>query len=310
MPGTKRIMVTGSNGLLGQKLAELLSRTNYTMLLTSIEDRCVFNDDSLMYRRLDTTRKQDVRQVIDEFEPEVIINTAAITNVDQCETERELAWKVNAASVENLAHAAKLVGAKIIQLSTDYVFDGKNGPYVETDRPNPISYYGRTKLASENILQTSGAPFVIIRTMILYGAGYNVKMNFALWLVKNLTEGKPVKGVDDQIGNPTLVDDLAYAILKIIELEREGTYHIAGPDLVSRYDFALTLARLFSMNKKLVTPVKTAAFKQPAPRPLKSGFITLKAQIDLDLKMSGIEQGLTVLRNQLQIIEPKEATRT
>ncbi len=306
----KRILITGSNGLLGQKLVELLSRTNYPMLLTSVEERCVFTDESLAYRQLDTTRKQDVRAMVDEFEPEIIINTAAITNVDQCETERELAWKVNAASVENLVHAAKLVGAKIIHLSTDYVFDGRNGPYGETDRPNPISYYGRTKLASENILQTSGAPFTVLRTMILYGAGYNIKLNFALWVLKNISEGKPIKVVDDQIGNPTLADDLAYAILKVIELNREGIYHVAGPDLVSRYDFALTVARVFNFDKKLITPVKTAAFKQPAPRPLKSGFITLKSQIDLDLKMSGIEQGLAILKNQLQIVASPNSQRT
>lgn len=305
MPPMKRILITGSNGLLGQKVVEIFSRSNYSLLLTSIEDKSVFNEEMLPYRQLDTTNRQDVRSVIEEIEPEVIVHTAAITDVDACETKREAAWKVNVGSVENLVYAAKLVGAKIIHLSTDYVFDGKSGPYTELDRPNPLSYYGRTKLASENVLKTSGIPSTVIRTMVLYGVGYNVKLNFALWLAKNLSEGKPVKVVDDQVGNPTLVDDLAFAIVKIVELDRNGLYHVAGANLVNRYEFALALARIFDFDKKLITPVKSSAFKQPAPRPLKSGLITLKAETDLGVKMSGVEQGLKILKNQINMTIPE-----
>ena len=293
-------LLTGSNGLLGQKLAELFSRsTNYKLLLTSKEEHSVFDEEAIPYRTLDTTYKRDVQHVVEEFEPEVIVNAAAITNVDLCETERELAWKVNVASVENLIYAAKLTGSRIIHVSTDYVFDGKYGPYNELDRPNPLSYYGRTKLASENVMHAGGIPSIIVRTMVLYGAGLNVKANFALWLIQNLGEGKPVRVVDDQIGNPTLADDLAYAILKMVEMGRTGLYHVSGPDLISRYDVAINLAEIFSFNKKLITPVKTEQFKQPAPRPLKSGFITLKAEIDLCIKMSNTRQGLLALKNQI-----------
>ena len=296
----KRILITGSNGLLGQKMVELLSNSpSYTLLLTSKQDASVFHDASLTYRTLDTSHKQDVQKAFEEFEPEIIIHTAAMTNVDQCELEREAAWHTNVTSVENVVHASKLVGARIIHLSTDYVFDGKNGPYDEQARPNPLSYYGRTKLASENVITSSGLRATILRTMVLYGMAHGVKMNFALWLLKNLSEEKPVRVVNDQIGNPTLVDDLAYAILKVVELDRTGIHHVAGPDLISRYDFALALAKTFGFNKKLITPITTASLNQPAPRPLKSGFITLKAQTSLDLKMSDTHHGLVVLKNQL-----------
>jgi len=296
----KRVLITGSNGLLGQKLAELFSRsTHYNLLLTSKQEHSVFDEEHIRYRRLDTTQKREVQSLVEEFEPEVIINTAAVTNVDLCETERELAWRVNVGSVEHVAYAAKLTGATVVHLSTDYVFDGKHGPYSELERPNPISYYGRTKLASENVLQTSGIPFTIMRTMVLYGAGYKVKQNFALWLLKNLAGEQPVKVVNDQIGNPTLADDVAYAILKSVELGRTGLYHVAGPDLISRYEFALILAKVFSLNKKLITPVKTSAFPQPAQRPLHSGFVTLKAEVDLGIKFSTAEQGLLALKNQV-----------
>ena len=298
----RRVLITGSNGLLGQKLAELFSRCgNFNLLLTSKAGHSVVQNDSIPYIQLDITRRQEVRKVIDEVEPEVIINTAAVTDVDLCETERELAWRANVNAVENLVYAAKLVGATVIQLSTDYVFDGKHGPYDELARPSPLGYYGKTKLASENILKLSEIPYAIVRTMVLYGIGAGVKSNFALWLVNNLKEDKPVRVVDDQFGNPTLVDDLAYAILKAVELQRTGLYHVAGRDLVSRYEFTLALCREFGFDKRLVSAVKTSALRQIAVRPLRSGFITLKAETELGIKLSGIEHGLSVLRNQIDI---------
>jgi dTDP-4-dehydrorhamnose reductase len=297
----KRVLITGSNGLLGQKVVEIFANCNaYNLLLTSRQPESVFEEGFLPYVSLDVSQKPKVRTVIEEFEPDIIINTAAMTDVDKCETDREAAWHANVSSVENLVHSAKLSGAKLVHISTDYVFDGKAGPYNELDRPNPLSYYGRTKLAGENLIRTSGVDHAIVRTMVLYGMGFNVKLNFALWLLKNLSEEKPVRIVDDQIANPTLADDLAHAILRIVELERGGLYHVAGTDLVSRYDFALMFAKIFSCNKKLITPIKTSSLKQAAARPLKSGFITLKAETDLGVKMYGMERGLTMLKNQLQ----------
>jgi dTDP-4-dehydrorhamnose reductase len=295
----KRILITGTNGLLGQKLALIFNRgTDYDILLTSKHETSVFEDD-IPYRQLAIDQRNDVRAVVDDFQPDVIINTAAITNVDFCETERQTAWSVNVGGAENLAVAAKFVGARIIQLSTDYVFDGKSGPYDEEARPNPLSYYGRTKLACENVLRTSGILYTIVRTMILYGVASQVKLNFALWLIHELENGRQVRVVDDQFGNPTLADDLAYAILKIVAMERDGLFHIAGPELLSRHQFAVKLAKFFGFDKKLIVPVKTAGLKQPAPRPLRSGFITLKAETQLGIKMSNVEQGMAIIKNQL-----------
>jgi dTDP-4-dehydrorhamnose reductase len=303
----KRVLIVGSNGLLGQKVTDLFSRSkNYEILNTSVEDKPFVKMNEFLYRHLDITNRNSVMKLVDDFLPEVIINTAAITNVDLCETERALAWKVNVVGVENLVHAARMVGAKIIHFSTDYVFDGKSGPYNEGDRVNPMSYYGRTKLASENVLRTSEIPHTIIRTMILYGIGKQIKDNFALWLVNNLKDNKQVRVVDDQIGNPTLVDDLAFTVLKVVEFDKNGLYHIAGNDLVSRYDFALALAKKFKFDKNLIIPIKTAILKQPAPRPMKSGFIILKAETELSIKMSGVEQGLTIFQNQLNHIYDSE----
>lgn len=300
MNSPKRILITGSNGLLGQKVVDLLVRSGgYEVLLTSRREHSVFKSDALPYVSLDLSNRQTVRKVIDEFEPEIIINTAALTDVDKCETERAMAWKANVTSVENLAISAKLVGAHLIHISTDYVFDGKNGPYAEDDRPNPINYYGRTKLAAENVIFTNDITHTIVRTIVLYGTGIGVKLNFGLWLHKQFIEEKPIRVFDDMFTNPTLVDDLAYALLKIVELKRTGIYHISGPDLISRYQFAVKFAQVFNFDKKLVTPIKSAAMKMAAARPLRSGFITLKAETDLGIKMSNVEHGLMIFKNQL-----------
>jgi dTDP-4-dehydrorhamnose reductase len=304
-----RLLITGSNGLLGQKLAELFLRsTHYSVVLTSSQPESVLQNERIDYRQVDISQKADVRRIVEETEPEVIINAAAMTDVDRCETDRERAWRTNVVGVENLAYSAKLVGARIIQISTDYVFDGKSGPYDELNRPNPISYYGRTKLAAENVLRTTGIPHCIIRTMVLYGMGFQVKLNFALWALKSLSDGTSIRAVDDQFGNPTLVDDLAFAILPVVEGGRTGIYHIAGAELTSRYEFARQIASTFGFDLKMVTPIKSATLKQAAARPLKSGFVTLKAETELGIRMSGVKQGLSVLKNQMAVSMKEHST--
>jgi dTDP-4-dehydrorhamnose reductase len=306
----QRILVVGSNGLLGQKMAEQLLRgTASTVILTSVEDAPVREIETAPYRKMDITSHKEVRDLVVDVRPDVIVNCAAMTNVDACETERELAWKINASGVEYLAEAAKKQNAFLAHVSSDYVFDGKNGPYAEDDRPEPLSYYGKTKLAAENAVRSVGVRSVIARTMVLYGHAPGVKANFALWLVQSLQARQTVRIVDDQIGNPTLVDDLAYGLLRAVELEKTGIYNIAGRDIVSRFEFAVRLARVFGLDESLITPIKTASLKQPAARPLKSGLITLKAEVELGFKPSSIEHGLEVLKSQLRISRASSETQ-
>jgi dTDP-4-dehydrorhamnose reductase len=298
--GVKKILVVGSNGLLGQKMVELLLRGSpHSVILSSVEPHPVVPYQSAEYLQLDITSRKDVRQAFASAEPDVLINCAAMTNVDACETEREVAWKVNVGGVENLAESARSHGTTIVHVSTDYVFDGKSGPYGEEDRPNPLSYYGKSKLASENVLRTAGVPFVIARTMVLYGFAPAVKANFVLWLLQSLEQGTRVRVVDDQIGNPTFVDDLAYGLLRTVELDRKGVYHLAGREIVNRYDFALRVARAFGHDPGLISPIKTTSLRQLAPRPLNSGLVTLKAEVELGYRPLSIDESLVVLRNQL-----------
>jgi len=296
----RRILLVGSNGLLGQKVAELIVRGSATTLtLASLEDQPVRPLLSAEYTKVNITSKKEVKQLVSSCTPEVIVNCAAMTNVDACENERELAWKVNVEGLENMIEAARRTNAKIVHVSSDYIFDGRAGPYTEEDRPDPLSYYGKTKLAGENALRASGLDFFIARTMVLYGFAAGVKPNFALWLVNNLERRQTVRVVDDQFGNPTLADDLAFGIVRAIELERSGIYNIAGRDILSRYEFAVRLARVFELDPSLITPIKTSQLRQPAPRPLKSGLVTLKAEVELGVRPCTVEQGLTILKNQL-----------
>ncbi len=199
----QRLLVVGSNGLLGQKVVELFVRgSSAEITASSVEPAPVRNLHSVAYRQTDITSKKDVRALVSAVEPGVIINCAAMTGVDACETERELAWKINVSGVEHLADAAKRANAALVHISTDYVFDGKHGPYSEDDRPEPLSYYGKTKLASENALRASDITYLILRTMVLYGHAEGVKANFALWLIESLQKKSPVKVVEVRFRGP------------------------------------------------------------------------------------------------------------
>ena len=291
-----KVLVAGANGLLGQKVVQTLQ---HDFEVHGFGQRPEPALADLAYTRCDVTRPSEVRKLVQAFRPDFIVNAAAYTNVDGCEDDKETCWRVNAHGPEYLAEAARRVGAAVIHVSTDYVFDGSEEEYTEESKPNPLSYYGRAKLAGENAVIASGVPCAILRTMILYGTGVNVKPNFALWLVNQLSQDQPVRIVDDQYGHPTLVDDLALAIRRVIELNKPDLFHVCGADYISRYDFALELARVFGFRTDLITPIKTAELKQKAVRPLRSKFNLSKLHTELDVHPRGIEAGLQELKRQL-----------
>lgn len=285
--------------MLGQAVMHIFTReSDFELIQSSVEEK-PFVSLSTEYLRLDITNKEEVKNAVRKYQPKVIVNCAAFTDVDKCETERELSWRLNVDAVKNLIIASRISDAKIVHYSTDYVFDGKHGPYDENATPNPISFYGRSKLASENALMTSGVDYAIIRTMVLYGLGVNVKPNFALWMINKLKNKEAINIVDDMIGNSTISDDLAYGSLKLIERNCRGVYNIAGRDIESRYDFTMKLCDVFKYDKNLVTKIKTKDLNQPAPRPLNSGLITLKAETELGFKPMDTIEALRFLKYQL-----------
>lgn len=296
----RRVLIIGSNGMLGQRLVDFFRACNNVELLcSSVEASSLIPD--VNYAQLNIVQKNKVKELILDFFPDIIINTAAFTNVDKAESERETAWKINVNGVENIALYGWTIDAHLIHISTDYIFDGKNGPYSEEDKPMPIGYYGRTKLAGENSIRISGVRFSIVRTNILYGPAKYGRPDFVKWVINSLQANEPIRIVTDQIGNPTYIDDIVSAINKLIEFKKEGIYNIGGIEMLSRLDFTLRIAEYFSLDKKLIFPILTKDLNQPAHRPLKSGLITLKAETELGYKPHSIETTFELMKKELNL---------
>ncbi len=295
-----RILITGSNGMLGQRAVQFYSsKENIELLATSVEEKSVV--DSVDYISSDIKNRDSIKKVIHDYYPDFIIHTAAFTNVDLSEKLREDAWKINVKGVEYIAEAARAIDAHIIHISTDYIFDGKDGPYSENALPNPVGYYGRTKLASENALRISGTFFTILRTNVLYGIAPNSRPDFVRWVINSLNKKENIRIVKDQINNPAFIDDLVQGINKIIEFKKTGTYNIGGKEFLSRYEFTLRIADFFNLDKNLITPITTDELKQPARRPLKSGLIILKAETELGYKPHTIIESLAAMKKELDL---------
>jgi dTDP-4-dehydrorhamnose reductase len=295
----KRILVIGANGMLGQRIIHFFSTSENTRLLgCSFEpDPCFNNID---YKSCDITKREAIKDIVLDFYPDYIINAAGFTNVDLCETEREMAWKINVKGVEYLSEASRVIDAHLVHISTDYVFDGTRGPYDERAKPNPLGYYGRTKLASENVLKISGAYYTVLRTNVLYGIADN-RPDFVRWVVTSMKKRTPIRIVTDQINNPTYIDDLVQAIDKVLEYKKYGIYNIGGREFLSRYDFSLRIADYFNLDKSLITPITTDELKQPAKRPLHSGLITIKAESELEFKPHSINETLAIMKKELSL---------
>jgi len=300
MADSKKVLVTGSNGLLGQAMVRIF-REDYFVMGCDISGES-FNTDFPEHEffQLDLTQRDKVQKFFSKNKPDVIINTAAFTDVDKSEEKRDLCWTTNVRSVENLVETVLEYAPVFVQISTDYVFDGKSGSYRETDPTNPVSYYGHTKLAAEKILRSSGLEYIIARSMVLYGHGQKVRNNFVTWVIQQLKNQNKIKVVNDQWGNPTLVDDLSEAIKRLLEKEEYGIFHITGDEVCSRYEFAQKIIEVFGLDSSLMEEVNSSQFKQAAPRPVNSSFNLDKLSNTLDWLPGKLEESLLKLKTQLE----------
>ncbi|SRR5690606_13081302 len=298
----KRVLITGANGLLGQELVRLMSRyPEYDVLATARDPAPRFQGCSCGYAPLDITDAAAARRIFQDFTPSVVINCAAMTQVDDCETARDACWEINADAVEMLARQSEKVGAHLIQVSTDFVFDGEDGPYREDARPNPLSYYGKSKQAGENAARGAGIDrWSIARTVLVYGTGERLgRSNFVLWVIQKLSNGEPIHVVTDQWRTPTYAPDLAAGIERIARYGKPGIFHLSGREYLSIYEFAQTIAEVFDLDSALIHPTDGSKFSQAAERPAKSGFIILKAETELGYKPRPIRQALRHLGARL-----------
>jgi dTDP-4-dehydrorhamnose reductase len=295
-----KILITGANGLLGQKLITLLQQQPDVQLVATAHRPLVFPLLKGKFQLLDISNQEQVNEVLAHTKPDVIINTAAMTNVDRCETEQEACWQANVTSVQYLIEACQQHHIHLIHVSTDFIFDGKEGPLDETAVPAPVNFYGESKLAAEKLIQESSISWCILRTVLVYGVSMDMsRSNIVLWVKKSLEEGKTINVVNDQWRTPTLAEDLAMGCWLAAKKKARGLYHISGKDFLSPYDIAIKTARFFKLNESLINPTDSTQFKQPARRPLKTGFILDKAIRDLGYAPKSFEEGLAVLASQL-----------
>lgn len=281
-----RVLITGANGMLGQELVRQMGRKpEYDVLATGRDAEPRFSGGSCGYTRLDIGNPESVERLFADFAPDVVINCAAMTQVDACETERETCWQINAVAVETLAACCRQYGARLIQISTDFIFDGKEGPYREDARPEPLSYYGRSKLAGENYARGAGTDrWAIVRTVLVFGNTHDTRSHFVSWVNRELSAGRSIRVVTDQWRTPTWTVDLADAVERIVRFRKSGVFHVSGRDFLSVNAFAHLIAETAGLDTSLIKEADSSSFSQPAERPARSGFIILKAETELGFR--------------------------
>ena len=300
-----KVLITGSNGLLGQKLLHKLRVDNSMELIaTSIGENRVSETSGYTYFDLDITDNTAVEQIISEQKPDVVINTAAMTNVDLCEEKKVECDDLNLNAVKYLADSCLKIDAHLIQISTDFIFDGKDGPYSEEDEPNPLSYYGLSKLKSEQLLQAHSVKWTVLRTIIVFGVGeYLSKGNIVLWAKGALEKRDPLNVIDDQFRAPTLAEDLADICILAAKKKALGIFNASGKDIMSIYEIVETIAKHYGYSIDNLNKISTATLNQKAVRPAKTGFILDKSINELGYNPHSFEECLTIVDQQLKTID-------
>ena len=298
----KKILLTGANGLLGQKLVHLLTQQpDIDLIATARGNNRLPFSAGYTYYSMDITDRKQVLDVMGEVRPDVVIHTAAMTDVDKCETQKDACWAQNVHAVEYIIDACRATDAFLLHVSTDFIFDGAAGPYDETAEANPISFYGWSKQAGEMAVRHSAVRWAIARTVLVYGIAHDMsRSNIILWVKKSLEDGKNIKVVTDQWRSPTLAEDLAMGCFLIADQEAEGIFNISGKEVLTPYEMAIRTADYFGLDKSLIAQADASTFTQVARRPPRTGFVLDKARTVLGYNPHSFEEGIAVLAGQLK----------
>jgi dTDP-4-dehydrorhamnose reductase len=288
-----KLLVTGASGLLGHKVVQLAVERGHEVYSIYKEHRARFGKPI----KLEITNQGEVSKVITELKPDAVIHSAAYTDVDGCETNRDLAWKINAEATKHMAIASAQTNSHLTYVSTDYVFDGEKGLYSEEEKTNPINYYGYTKLKGEEFIKEHTAKWCITRPSVLYG-WLNHKQNFATWLINSLKQKKEVKVLKDQYVSPTLNTNLAEMLLEITQRNILGILHTAGSTRITRYEYALKLVEVFNLDRELIKPAKMDEMPWKAKRPRDSSLNVKKASVLLNSKPLKLNQALELMKKE------------
>lgn len=295
-----RILITGSNGLLGQKLVDLLAgRSDIELIATSRGANRLKKTSGYTYANMDITNLDQVLEVFSAHKPQAVIHGAAMTHVDQCELHPEDCRLMNVKGTANVVAGCQDQGAYLAFISTDFIFDGTKGPYLEDAEPNPLSVYGHSKLDAESIVMSSALQWSILRTVLVYGMADDLsRSNIILWAKDALDNNKPIQVVDDQFRTPTLAEDLAQGCYLAVAQKAQGVYNISGDQFVSIYELVERVAKHWGLSMESVTKVNSTTLAQPAKRPPVTGFIVDKAKRDLGYQPHSLEEGFEVVHQQ------------
>lgn len=260
-----KILVTGASSLPGYRMIREALNKNYEVIALYNLHPIPLNNNKLLKIQLDIRDHLKVKELLERERPEVIIHMAALGDVDKCEKNRNLAWEVNVKATINIAKSASKTSSLIVYLSTDYVFDGERGGYSENTPPNPVDYYGLTKLMGEIACMAAGIDCIVVRASSIYGFGPG-RVNFAKFLSEKMSRNEPVRALVDQYTTPTQATLLAHAIMELIDKRLAGIFHIVG-ERMSRYEFALKVAEALNLDKFLVKQIKMDEMSWYAKRP-------------------------------------------
>lgn len=297
-----RVFITGSTGLLGTAL--LHNKPKGVIVGGSVnKNRYLPNVPKVTYEHMDITKPRVVKRVLTSFQPDVIIHTAGIGNVDYCEQHQDEAWEVNVQGTRNIAKVAKQLGATVLFTSTNSVFNGMNPPYHEESEPDPLEYYGKTKVQTEQDLQDMGVDHILVRLITMYGWNNPYeRQNPVTWAIDKLKQNQELKMVTDVHNNFLKVESAAESIWKAVTAQRRGKFHLAGADIHNRYQLVRQVAKVFDLNHKLVSPVTLDYFPSHAPRPKNTQFKIHKMKKVLGVVPIKLNEGLTHMRDN----PPKE----
>lgn len=290
-----KIVITGANGLLGQYLIRDMAEAGYEVFATNRGESRLPDYINIIcnYSSVDIRDKEAIQAFLLNVQPDVIIHAAAMAQPDACELNKEECSDININATAYIIEIAEKLNARLIYVSTDFVFSGEAGPYLEDDIPAPVNYYGESKLESEKIVQNSSISWAIVRTVLVYGNILSgTRSNVVTWVKDNLEKKNHIKVVNDQIRTPTYVEDLSKGIVLIVQKNAKGIYNISGKEVFTPYEMAVQVADYFGLDKSLMEKVTADTFTQPAQRPLKTGFIIGKAERELGYRPISFIEGI------------------
>ncbi|RAJ05086.1 dTDP-4-dehydrorhamnose reductase [Chitinophaga skermanii] len=296
-----QILVTGSNGLLGQYLIHLLKKDPAHSVIAIGKGQNRLKDQAgYTYVQADITDNTAMATLMEQYKFNVIFHCAAMTQADDCERNRDMCWEANVTATADLVKLAEKYQSHFIFLSTDFVFDGLNGPYIETDLVNPVNYYGSSKVAAERVVAAAKTPWAIVRTVLVYGLSDDARRsNIITWVKDNLSKQQSIKVVTDQFRTPTLVHDLAIGCKLVMEHKAQGIFHISGEEGLTPFEMAQKVAKHYQLPEALLVPVNSATFTQVAKRPAKTGFIIDKAKKELGYQPRSFDEGIDVMHQSI-----------